>query len=489
MSELLAKARNYEKNITSKIPDSQRPVFHFSNPAGWMNDPNGFSDYRGEHHLFFQYYPYATHWDSMHWGHAKSKDFIQWEYLPAALAPDKDYDGLGAFSGSALEDGERQILVYTGVEEQIIENGEKRVAQNQCIAIGNGINYEKFSNNPVITSDMLPDGSSREDFRDPKVWKEDNQYYLVAGSRNADGSGQIALFYSKDLKNWKFGSILDKSENKIGKMWECPDFFALNEKHILMISPQDMHADGLEFHNGNNTAFLIGEYDKENMQFHRTCVQTVDYGLDFYAPQTMLTEDGRRIIIAWMQSWDNHMCPADYLWSGMMTIPRELFIKNGRIYQNPVRELENYRENPVVYSNLCVEKETALKGIEGRSIDLILSIKEGDYQNCKIKVASDGQFYSEIVYDKEKGMLTFDRTYSGNSRDTISTRSMFVNSENGILKLRILIDRYSVEIFVNDGKQAMTSLIYTSQSASSILFESSGRTYMDVEKYELSVRK
>lgn len=247
MSELLAKARNYEKNITGKIPDSQRPVFHFSNPAGWMNDPNGFSDYRGEHHLFFQYYPYATHWDSMHWGHAKSKDFIQWEYLPAALAPDKDYDGLGAFSGSALEDGERQILVYTGVEEQIIENGEKRVAQNQCIAIGDGINYEKFSNNPVITSDMLPDGSSREDFRDPKVWKEDNQYYLVAGSRNADGSGQIALFYSKDLKNWKFGSILDKSENKIGKMWECPDFFALNEKHILMISPQDMHADGLEF--------------------------------------------------------------------------------------------------------------------------------------------------------------------------------------------------------------------------------------------------
>lgn len=169
------------------------------------------------------------------------------------------------------------------------------------------------------------------------------------------------LFYSTDLRHWEFGSILDKSENKIGKMWECPDFFELNEKHILMISPQEMYAEGLEFHNGNNAAFLIGEYNKKEMGFHRTAVQSVDYGLDFYAPQTMLTED------------------------------------------------------------------------------------------------------------------------------VISTRSMHVESEYGILKLRILIDRYSVEIFVNDGKQAMTSLIYTPQNAVQILFESSGKAYMDIEKYELSL--
>ena len=147
MSEMLEKARKYEKVESAKIAKESRPAFHFSNPVGWMNDPNGFSDYKGEHHLFFQYYPYATHWDSMHWGHAKSADFIKWEYLPTALAPDQDYDNSGVFSGSAIEDGEKQILIYTGVEEKAAPNGEKCIRQNQCVAIGNGVEYEKIENN------------------------------------------------------------------------------------------------------------------------------------------------------------------------------------------------------------------------------------------------------------------------------------------------------------------------------------------------------
>ena len=162
MSEMLEKARKYEMEESMKITQDNRPVYHFSNPVGWMNDPNGFSEYKGEHHLFFQYYPYATHWDSMHWGHAKSTDFIKWEYLPTALAPDQDYDNFGVFSGSAIEDGEKQILIYTGVEEKAAPNGEKCIRQNQCVAIGNGVEYEKIENNPVVTADMLPEGSSLE---------------------------------------------------------------------------------------------------------------------------------------------------------------------------------------------------------------------------------------------------------------------------------------------------------------------------------------
>lgn len=487
MSELLEKARNYEKVAIDKIPNNERPAFHFSNPVGWMNDPNGFSEYKGEHHLFFQYYPYATHWDSMHWGHAKSKDFIQWDYLPAALAPDQKYDNFGVFSGSALEDGDKQVLIYTGVEEETLENGEKKTTQNQCIAVGDGINFEKYTVNPVITSDLLPEGSSREDFRDPKMWKEDDRYYVVVGSRSEDGSGQIALFYSDDLESWKLGNILDRSENKLGKMWECPDFFPIEDKQVLLISPQEMDAVELEFHNGNNTAFLIGEYDRKKMQFTRKAVQNVDYGLDFYAPQTMLTKDGRRVMIGWMQSWDNPMYPADQLWSGMMTIPRELSLKEGRVYQMPVRELENYRKNAVSYTDVCIKEETALAGMEGRTIDMMLDIKGEEYGKCRIKLASDGKLYSEIIYDREDGILTFDRTHSGHRRDTISTRSMNVKSKNDVLRLRILVDRYSVEIFVNDGEQVMTSLIYTPVTAGGIAFSSNGRTYMNITKYDIEV--
>ncbi|WP_394525973.1 glycoside hydrolase family 32 protein [Lacrimispora sp. JR3] len=485
LSEMLKKAREYEKTALKTISNEQRPGFHFSAPTGWLNDPNGFSMYQGEYHLFFQYYPYDTHWDFMHWGHAKSRDFIKWEYLPAALAPDETYDSSGVFSGSALEDKGKQVLIYTGVEEVEGQNGKKEVRQNQCIAVGDGLNYEKLENNPVITASQLPKGSSLEDFRDPKIWKEDGRFYLVAGSRNEDGSGQIALYSAEQLDQWNFCSILARSANLHGSMWECPDFFALGEGHVLMVSPQDMHAEGLEFHNGNNVIFVTGKYDKKAMSFERTGLQSVDYGLDFYAAQTMETEDGRRIMIAWMQSWDNHMRHGDFRWSGMMTIPRELSVKNGRICQQPVRELKRYHQNEVSYDSVSIEGETRLEGISGRRTDLTIEVEEGDYEKFSIKVAANDRYYSAIVLDTKERILTFDRTYSGYGRDVISSRSMKVDHQNGTIKLRILLDQYSVEIFVNDGEQAMTSLIATPKDAEEIIFDVQGRACCSLKKYDV----
>ena len=484
VSEMLNKAREYEKAECIKIAKENRPVFHFSTPVGWLNDPNGFSEYKGEHHLFFQYYPYATEWGSMHWGHTKSKDFIRWEYLPAALAPDCNYDNFGVFSGGAVEVGEEQVLVYTGVEAKEQDNGKKCIRQTQCIAIGDGRDYKKYENNPVITADMLPEGSSLEDFRDPKIWKEDGRYYMVVGSRSADGSGQIALFSAEKIDDWKFEKILDRSENKVGKMWECPDFFDLGDKQVLIVSPQEMEIDGLEIHAGNNALFLIGNYENE---FTREKIQSADYGLDFYAPQTMLTEDGRRVMIGWMQSWDNPIYPATQKWSGMMTVPRELYLRNGRVRQMPVRELEAYRKNEVIYKDICIEKETELNGVSGRSTDIELSLKGHEYEKFRIRLAADEKYYSEIVYKRGKGILTFDRTYSGLTRDAVTARSMKVDNKNDELNLRILVDKYSVEIFVNDGEQAMTSLIYTPVNATKMTFTSDGKAYVDVKKYEIEV--
>lgn len=487
MSEMLKKAREYEKEESKKIAKTSRPAFHFSTPVGWLNDPNGFSDYKGEHHLFFQYHPYGTYWGSMHWGHAKTKDFIKWEYLPAALAPDCNYDNFGVFSGSAFEDGKEQVLVYTAVEEKTTDSGGKEIRQTQCIATGNGTDYEKHEKNPVVTSDMLPEGSSREDFRDPKVWKEDDKYYMVVGSRSGDGSGQIALFYADKIDNWQFAGILDKSENKVGKMWECPDFFALCKKQILIVSPQEMEAEGLEFHAGNNALFIIGSYEKEKINFTREKIQSADYGFDFYAPQTMLLEDGRRIIIGWMQSWDNKLYPEDSLWSGMMTVPRELFFRNGRVCQIPVRELENYRRNKVIYKDICVQKKTELKEINGRILDMELVLKGNEYASFRLKLAADEKHYSEIIYDRKNEILTFDRTHSGLTKDATTARSMRVESKNNELSLRILLDRFSVEIFVNGGEQAMTSLVFTPEAANEISFESKDKAYMDIVKYDIVV--
>ena len=423
----LTRARKYEQEKAEPQNAENRPAFHVTPPVGWMNDPNGFSLYQGEYHLFYQYHPYSTQWGPMHWGHCKTKDFVKWEQLPCALAPDTDYDGQGCFSGSAVEHEGKHILMYTSVRELETEDGARVIRQTQSIAVGDGLNYTKIQQNPVITADVLPEGSSSIDFRDPRIWKEGNTYYSCIGSRNADDSGQIALFSSGDTETWKWEGIIDRCNNRYGKMWECPDFFTLEEKQVLIVSPQFMRAEGLEFHNGNNSIYFAGTFDRETKQFLREEAGSIDYGLDFYAPQTVETADGRRVMIAWMQSWDNYLTPEDSTWSGVMTIPRELSFKGNKLIQKPIRELEAYWKKEIVHKAVKLEKqagEKMLDGIHGRIFDMTVECTGSDYRSFEIILAADSENRTSLIYDREKGTLTTDRTYSGLVHDLISTRSM-----------------------------------------------------------------
>lgn len=492
ISEMLQKARDFEKEYMPYISDEVRPAYHVTGNIGWINDPNGFSIYKGEYHLFFQYHPYSTHWGPMYWGHVKTRDFIHWERLPAALAPDSDMDRDGCFSGSAIElpDG-RQLLMYTGVYSVRRSDGYLQNMQHQCLAVGDGVNYEKYGDNPVLDAGDLPDGGSAIDFRDPKIWKDGDTYYAVIGNRSADDSGAILLFESPDAFHWKFTSVVDRSRNEYGKMWECPDFFPLDEKWVLLTSPQEMQTIGTEFHAGNGTVCLIGAYDRKTHEFDRESVQTIDYGLDFYAPQTLEALDGRRIMIGWMQNWSTCSCqPKDVQFFGIMTIPRELHVKNNRLIQSPVRELEQYYGRKTVYQNVRISEETSLSGISGRILDMTVTIRPADengYRWFKINVAKDGKCTSFIRYKPESNMLRVDRSHGGFPYDIVNTRDFMVRPDNGQIKLRVLLDRYSMEVFVNDGEQAASSILYTPVTAEGITFEADGAVLMDVEKYDLKL--
>ncbi len=493
-SKSLQQARNYEKIYGGKIGEEERPLFHVSPKIGWMNDPNGFSWYQGEYHLFYQYHLFNTSWGPMYWGHVRTKDFVQWEWLPTALAPDTEYDNAGCFSGSAMElpDG-RHMLMYTGVQEWKREDGYTESRQVQCVAFGDGADYEKYEKNPILTQADLPEGGSAEDFRDPKIWRDEkeNRYYAVIGNRPADGSGSILLFSSEDTLHWEFVTVLDNCKNQYGKMWECPDFFILDNVAVILTSPQEMRARGMEFHNGNGTIYITGNYDPETHRFDRTEVRAIDYGLDFYAPQTVLTPDGRRIMIGWMQSWEtSHSQPHGSKWFGMMTIPRELHIINGRLIQNPVRELERYRSEPVLYRDVDVRERIQLPQVCGRSLDMTVRVRpagEKLYENFTIKVAKDTENYTAISYTPGSSILRFDRSNSGFRHDIIASREVLVRNQGGELSLRIIMDRFSVEIFANNGEQAISSTIYTPQDAASISFEANGMAIMDVEKYDIVI--
>ncbi|MDE6590995.1 MAG: GH32 C-terminal domain-containing protein, partial [Oscillospiraceae bacterium] len=414
---------------------------------------------------FYQYHPYSNEWGPMHWGHLKTKDFIRWERLPAAMAPDREYDASGCFSGGAVElpDG-RQMLIYTGVQRGHNAEGFLQDVQTQCVAIGDGVDYEKHELNPVLDKKDLPEGGSSIDFRDPKIWREGDTYYVVVGNRTEDGSGAILLYKSADGLKWEFVRTLDRSYNQYGRMWECPDFFPLDGKQILFTSPQEMNPVGLEFHAGNGTVCLMGSYDPEK-GFTRERLQAIDYGLDFYAPQTLLAPDGRRIMIAWMQNWATvGGKPFHCRWFGQMTLPRELFIQDGRLCQLPVRELEAHRGLAVIHHHILVSGEINLPGVQGRLVDMTITVKpmgQGSYRWFRIHVAKDGQHDTIIRYKPDESTLKIDRTRSGLPHDIVNTRSFLIRPHGGEIKIRVILDRFSLEVFVNDGEAAASSVIYT----------------------------
>ncbi len=491
MSELLEKARAFETRYGPFIQAEERPAFHLTPPIGWMNDPNGFSYYQGEYHLFFQYHPYSTEWGPMHWGHVKTRDFLHWERLPAALAPDETYDMGGCFSGGAatLPDG-RHLLAYTGIQEYLTADGRKKQTQTQCLAIGDGVNYEKWHLNPILTGADLPEGGCPADFRDPKIWQEpDGSYRMAVGNRNRQNAGTVLLYRSENGLDWSFAGPVDQSCSQYGEMWECPDFFPLDGKQVLLVSPVEMSPIGLEFHAGHGTVCIIGSYDKEKNQFQREHIHAIDYGIEFYAPQTLEAEDGRRIMIGWLANWNTLAGkPRDCRWYGQMAIPRELTIQNGRLIQKPIREIEQYRRNKVSYQDVLICGETNLHGVSGRMIDMTLKIRPatGNSYDCfRVSLAKDGEYVTTLRYKPETSILKIDRTRSGSNADIVHTRSLMVHPKNGELKLRILMDRFSIEVFANDGEQAASVAIFTRQEANAISFDAAGSVLLDVEKYDI----
>ena len=483
-------ARKYEKEVGDRIPSELRPVFHLTPKVGWMNDPNGFSLHNGEYHLFYQYYPYEKKWGPMHWGHAVSKDLLEWRHLPAALAPDTLPDQDGCFSGSAidLEDG-RQLLMYTGVIQKI-RRPKAYFTQEQCLAVEDEFgNFHKYVGNPVIKMTDIPADTNLYDFRDPKIWKEkDGTYGCVIGNNTKDGWGRVLYFTSKDAFSWKFVSVLAVNDGTLGKMWECPDYFKLDGKDVILCSPQDM-VENDKYFCGNNTLCLIGTVDPEIHEFNIEADMPIDSGIDFYATQTLETEDGRRVMLGWMQNWDTISYTEDYIpWFGQMTMPRELFLKDNRLYQRPIRELETLRKNYVSYEDVTVTDNTVLEGVSGRVVDMTVEIEPGEelFNRFEIRFADNGEQYTSIIYRPYEDTLEFDRSRCGTRKGTMHSRKCRVRNQGGKLKLRIILDRFSCEIFINDGVQCMSNILYTPLSADGMRFLSDKKASITVGKYDLS---
>lgn len=407
-----------------------RPHFHFAPPFGWMNDPNGLCQFDGTYHLFYQYHPFGVEWDDMHWGHATSRDLIHWEHKPIALRPGKTYDRDGVFSGSALIVDDVLHLYYTG--NVWLDGKREALKQVQCLATStDGVTFTKHPTNPLIAND--PKGGNAH-VRDPKVWTANGRHYMVLGTRDTT-DGKVVLYDSDDAIHWTERGVIAGKTGEHGWMWECPDLFHLDGQDVLLISPQGMEPKGDRYHNLHQCGYFVGQLDVETPVYTHGAFTELDYGHDFYAAQTFLDDQGRRILLAWNAMWERDWPEQAEGWTNQMTLPRELSLRDGRLYMTPIEEVKTLRQTREVLQDPT---------FEGDALELTFHA-DGDFTlDC---------FGGTATFSRRGNMLELNR--DGEIRRIQADGRTF----------RIFIDASSIEVFVNDGEYVFSSRVYPAQQA------------------------
>lgn len=477
---------NETKNFPKVTNLRWYPLYHIAAPSGWVNDPNGFCFFGGKYHFFYQYHPYSPQWGPMHWGHAVSADLVHWEHLPIALAPEKNYDKDGCFSGSGIEADGKFYLMYTGHVTLPEKNADGLDSlQMQCLAVSeDGVHFQKAEENPIIVapkSDKIHGG----DFRDPKVWKHGEKFYAVIGSRTADGTrGQVLLYESENLVQWKLKNISAKSEGNQGNMWECPNFAEVDDGEALIVSPMGIEPEGNKFLNNVQSGYFLGKLDYETGIFSHGEFDLLDYGFDFYAPQVTKAPDGRCILIGWLDMWHSPMPEQADGWAGMMTVPRELHIKSGKLFSEPARELETLRGEKKSYKNLTLNSPQKLDGISGEVGELLLTIDATESKNFSVELRSSAEEKTILSFDADNKIFKLNRDKSGSEVGGVRETKISPCAE---LNLRIFLDRSSVEIFINGGERVLSARIYPQSSSRDIIFvpENSPLKLNEIIFYEL----
>ena len=456
-----------------------RPQFHFTPEMNWMNDPNGLVFYDGEYHLFYQHNPHANEWGHMSWGHAVSTDLVHWQHLPIAL---HDEYGVMAFSGSAVVD-EANTSGF-GIEGKppmvAIYTGHSSGLQTQDIAFSNdrGRTWTKYEGNPVLDV-------GEADFRDPKVsWHTPTKQWVMVVSLAVQK--KLRFYRSKNLKEWTLLSEFGPAGVKEKPNWECPDLFELSVENEpgqkRWVLEADMGSGSVA--GGSGGEYFTGLFDGTTFTADSLESQWVDYGRDFYAPVSwsgIPAGDGRRIWIGWMNNWETSLNPT-YPWRSAMSVPREVTLHRiaGRLRmcQQPVRELQQLRTDSVTLSDVVLQNESRAVELRGQQVEIIASFDPDDATEFGFRVLKGKDQETIVGYDVQKQTLFVDRRKSGN----VDFHAAFPGrhegplsaDEDGHIRIHILADACSVEVFGNDGETVITDLVFPNADSRSIEVFASG---------------
>ena len=490
--------------FSTENTDYYRPIYHHTPLYGWMNDANGLVYKDGEYHLYFQYNPYGSMWGNMHWGHSVSRDLIHWEYLDPAIARDT----LGhIFSGSTVIDHNNSagygkdalIAFYTSASD---EHG-----QIQCMAYSNdnGRTYTKYENNPILTPfDGL------KDFRDPKVfWYEPaKKWYMIVSADK-----EMRFYASDNMKDWTYLSSFGKGYGVQPNQFECPDFIQLpvdgneqNKKWVMIVNINPGCLFG-----GSATEYFVGDFDGTTF----TCdtkpevTKWLDFGKDHYATVCFSNTGERVVAVPWMSNWQYANITPIRQYRGANALPRELslYTKDGEIYMaaNAVKETRDLRKETRTIGNISVAREHTISEVLAQNegaFELEMDLTPGQAQTAGLELINSKGERTKIYFDREQNRLVMDRTESGitdlgeptefnvHEKETDDHRKVlsvnYVNDfalgtwaplnlcEGTTYHLNIFVDKCSVEIFVDNGRIAMTNLVFPTEVYNTLRFYSEG---------------
>ena len=442
--------------------DKNRLHFHMMPPTGWMNDPNGLCEFQGVNHIYFQYTPFLAGWGTKLWGHYTTKDWIHYKEEEPFLYPDEEWDRDGVYSGSAYTCENGIHYFYTGnvklwdKDYDYIMNGREQNTIHVFSPDGKNIAYKKL----VMTNDDYPVNMSKH-VRDPKIYKKDGRYYMIQGGRDAESDGCALLFCSDDLEHWKWYDTV-RTAKPFGYMWECPDYFETDGIKILSSSVQGLEGKEWADRNVYQSGYFLVDGDILD-SYKLSPYHLWDYGFDYYAPQSFEAEDGRRIHISWMGMPDceeyTNLTIAEG-WQHCFTFPREVFVEDGKVCQRPVRELQKRKT--------LVDKSAGMLKKDGYKVyDVnILGI-----QNNEFRTVID----EELILEYKNGR--FEMHFTSQDKNSVSAgRGMRYVDVDKISSVEILVDKSSVEVFVNNGEYVFTTRFYPQKD--SLAVEAAGAEIM-----------
>ena len=431
--------------------DPMRPQYHYTQYQGWINDPAGLAQWKGKHQLFSQFNPDEPLWGPMHWSHAESEDAVHWKELPVALYPkptDNPKDTSGMFTGSAVADGNTLRLFITDYTDIAFHPD---VVQETVIVFEttDGVNFDAIPENPVIPAP--PPGGFSPIFRDPKVvWDDTDDSWKMVLSSEGEVSGLIYLYASDDQISWSNVGVLYSGDGSTGTLWECPNFFPLEDKWVL-------------FYGGAGLGWYeIGSYNGSVLVPEKSGL--LDAGPASYAMQWYKDEEGRDLAITWMANWPTPKWASRVNgWAGQQSITRELFIRrDGGLGHRPIPELDTLASGPVSeLGPVTLSSEERLKiGHTDTArlkvvVDLGATDQSSDFYLTLFRSKAEE---ARLWYHVEDKILQLDTTNAGYAQAGKWEAEIDISS-NDKLTLDIFIDRSGLEIFADDGT-VMSALVW-----------------------------